>query len=238
VRAIFTPLRRFARRYPGVGPVVWIVGISQYFWAQWYVANAWPTPFSLRLNVISDLGSTSCGIRDAVYVCSPLHAVMNWSLIIVGPTLAIGAALIYANFKPSRISKLAFILLALSGLCTSLVGAIPEDISPVTHMLIATTCLIVYTIGVTLVHHIHELPAWLRRLSLEVGGLSVAALLILAVRLPTPLGPGGLERLAGYSLDLWVCIFAIWLLAPHLRSLSWPSKAHRLKKHHKRFFQG
>jgi hypothetical membrane protein len=206
------PLRHFARRYPAVGPLAWIIGILQYFVAQWYVANAWPTAFSLRFNDISDLGSTSCRIRNAVYVCSPLHGLMNWSLILVGPALAIGAVLIYANLRPHRQAKAAFVLLAVSGLCTSLVGLLPEDIAPVTHTLIASTCLIVYTLGVGMVYAVQELPWWLRRFSLEIACLSLVALLLLAVRLPTPLGPGGLERLSDYSLDLWICAFGMWLL--------------------------
>jgi hypothetical membrane protein len=206
------PVRRFARRFPAVGPLVWVLGIVQYFWAQWYVASAWPTAFSYRLNVISDLGSTTCGIRDAVYVCSPLHALMNWSFILIGPALGIGAVLIYANLKPNRITKVSFILLAVSGLCTSIVGYIPEDVAPILHMLIASSLLIIYTVGVGLMHFDQVLPWWLRRFSLEIACLSIVALLLLAVRLPTPLGPGGLERMADYSLDVWICVVGLWLM--------------------------
>jgi len=215
MRALMKPIRRFAHRYPAIGPLVWIFGISQYFWAQWYVANAWLTPFNLQLNTISDLGSTSCGVRNAVYVCSPLHAVMNWSLILIGPALGIGSVLIYANLKPNRIAKVSFVLLAVSGLCTSIIGYIPEDVAPVSHMLIASSLLIIYTVGVGLMYFDRLLPWWFRRLSLEIASLSLVALLLLAVRLPTLLGPGGLERLSDYSLDLWIYVFGVWMLMRH-----------------------
>src|ERR1043166_10163892 len=72
-----------------IGAAVWLLAI-QFFISQFVVQSAWTTPFSVTENYISDLGNTACGPYPAgsrMYVCSPWHALMNASFIILGLTI-------------------------------------------------------------------------------------------------------------------------------------------------------
>ena len=71
-----------------MGALCWALTVA-YLLVQPVVAAAWPTPYDLSSNSISDLGVTACGdLRQfgdrVVYVCSPLHALMNTVLFVVG----------------------------------------------------------------------------------------------------------------------------------------------------------
>ncbi len=78
-----------------VGAFCWLSS-AQFFIAQAWVALAWTTPFSLLQNFISDLGSTACGLSNSgthLYVCSPRHALMNLSFVVLGLTIFVGGVL-------------------------------------------------------------------------------------------------------------------------------------------------
>jgi len=100
-------IETFTDRYPLVGPIFWIASL-QFFVVQVVVRMAWNTPFSLTQNTISDLGNTACGVYAGRYVCSPLHAWMNISLIVLGITMAIGSILIYHEFRKTPDSAIGF----------------------------------------------------------------------------------------------------------------------------------
>ena len=83
-----------------LGALAWLLA-AQFFAAQVVVASAWTTPFSLTTRVISDLGNTACGRypnASSLIVCSPWHAGMNASFILVGMTMAAGAILARGAF--------------------------------------------------------------------------------------------------------------------------------------------
>jgi hypothetical membrane protein len=59
---------------------------------------AWRTPYSWMVNPLSDLGAVHCqrtgsGAPLPRYVCSPLHGVVNASVIVLGVLLAGGVLL-------------------------------------------------------------------------------------------------------------------------------------------------
>ena len=77
-----------------MGAVCWALTVAYLLVHLWwprprYHRDAWPTPYDLSSNSISDFGVTACGgLRQfgdrVVYVCSPLHALMKrcwlWSV--------------------------------------------------------------------------------------------------------------------------------------------------------------
>src|SRR5437868_10337754 len=100
-----------------LGAFIWILAV-QFFVAQIVVQSAWVTPFSLIQNFISDLGNTTCGPypKDStMYVCSPWHAWMNASFILLGLIILVGAMLIRKRFPPIRSRAAGLLLLALAG---------------------------------------------------------------------------------------------------------------------------
>ena len=69
-----------------LGALAWLLA-AQFFVAQVVVASAWTMPFSLKTRPISDLANTACEPYPnpaSAGVCSPSHAGMNASFIIVG----------------------------------------------------------------------------------------------------------------------------------------------------------
>ena len=81
-----------------VGAVMWIAGPVQYLIAQLVAQAAWRTPYSWMVNPLSDLGAVHCqrtgsGYPLPRYVCSPLHGVVNTSVIALGILLAGGVLL-------------------------------------------------------------------------------------------------------------------------------------------------
>ncbi|MER6342313.1 MULTISPECIES: DUF998 domain-containing protein [Streptomyces] len=97
----------------------------QWFLVQAAVAAGWRTHYSLTRNFISDLGALHCGrfpSDTGLYVCSPAHSAMNVSLILWGAAWAVGALLIAEHSH-----RTGYMLLALGGIGTILVGVRPED---------------------------------------------------------------------------------------------------------------
>src|SRR5205823_3767961 len=120
-----------------LGAIVWILAV-QFFVAQIVVQAAWVTPFSLTQNFISDLGNTMCGpypLDSAMYVCSPWHAWMNASFILLGLIILFGGALIHTAFPRGRSRAVGLMLLALAGAGIIAVGLFPEDVDIVYHRL-------------------------------------------------------------------------------------------------------
>src|SRR5262249_16273501 len=111
------------------GALVWMLAV-QFFIAQVVVQLAWTTPFSLTATSISDLGTTPWGpypLDSQMYVCSPWHAGMNASFILLGLIILVGAALLYQAFPPGIIRAAGLVLLALAGAGIIAVGLFPEN---------------------------------------------------------------------------------------------------------------
>lgn len=204
--------RRISRQYPTLGPWIFVFGILYYFVVQYIVALAWPVSFSLKQNFISDLGNTVCGLQQSVYICSPLNVLMNLSFIVIGLALGIATFLVYGSFSPSLSAKLAFSLIGIADFGTALIGFLPENVAHGLHLLIAILCLAAFNFGVAVAYLLPDLPKSWQLYSISSGGFGLVALLLLGFRINTPLGLGGIERIADYTPDLWVLSFGIYAL--------------------------
>ena len=140
---------------------------------------------------------------------------MNGSLIFVGLSMGLGVLLALDAFSLSQPAKLTFTLLGLTGLGTALAGVFPENVTPLIHYLIAALCLIIINCGVLAAFWVPELPGSWRWYSLLMGILGLVALVVLGLHFYTPLGPGGIERIADYTPDLWVFTFSTYLVLRH-----------------------
>src|SRR5215211_640390 len=151
-----------------LGAVVWMLAI-QFFIAQIIVQAAWTTPFSLTANFISDLGNTTCGLYSVasnMYVCSPWHAWMNASFIMLGVIILVGAALIYRAFPAGRMRTVGLVLLALAGPGEILVGLFPENVNLTPHTIGAAAHFVSGNLGIVV---LGIALAVSRRLPLAIG---------------------------------------------------------------------
>lgn len=200
-----------------LGAGVWILAV-QFFIAQIVVQSAWTTPFSLTQNFISDLGNTTCGpypLDSQMYVCSPWHAWMNGSFILLGLIILIGAALLGKAFPPGITRAAGLLLLALAGAGIIAVGIFPEDVNIGYHRIGAAAHFILgnlsmIAMGIALGRARRHSGLAVYSVISGIVGLLATALFISDHNLG--IGTGGMERVAAYPLPLWLIVAGIAFL--------------------------
>jgi hypothetical membrane protein len=214
--ATATPARSDADARAGVraGAVAWWLA-TQFFLAQAVAQLAWRTPYSLSRHVISDLGRTAC---DAA-ACSPLHAVMNASFVLVGVTMATGAVLARRGFIAGWRRRIAVALFVAAGIGVAMVGVYPENEQAGRHLAGAAinfACGNAALVLFGLAADSRIRPFGAGSIAAGVAGLTAAALLALNVDLG--LGRGGMERIAAYTTATWQIAAGTWLLTHRPRA--------------------
>ena len=198
--------------------VIWICA-AQFFVAQVVAQSRWTTPFSLATNYISDLGNTTCGMYPAVagaYVCSPWHTLMNMSFVLQGAIILVGAALARRAFSGRRWSAVVFVLLAVTGLGIAGVGLFPEDVNKGAHVISAGTqfitgnaAMIVFGVAANRVEGWRTFAV----VSTALGITGVLATVLFAKGYGFGLGVGGMERVAAYTLPVWLITSGVLMVA-------------------------
>jgi hypothetical membrane protein len=216
-------------RSPSVvaGGIAWVVGTLQYAICQLVVAAAYAGPYSLRDNYISDLGNTACGPFAVPHgvpmqVCSPEHAVMNASFVVIGILTLVGAVLLRPYWPAGRLATTGVALWVLAGLGKIVVGLVPENADTGLHLLgafnipVGSVAILLLSLAVR-----RAAPA------LAAFGVVVAVLGLVGTVLSTAgqfapalqvgLGVGGAERLAGWPGNLWMLVVGVLALAARPR---------------------
>jgi hypothetical membrane protein len=201
------------------GAVMWIAGPVQYLIAQLVAQAAWRTPYSWLINPLSDLGAVHCqrtgsGYPLPRYVCSPLHGIVNASVIALGVLLAGGVLLTAPCWGRGVASRGARILLIAAAAGSVLVGLVPEDVNPGLHLLGAFAGIVVGNCGFVLAGLVRRGSPlgklWPVTLPLSILAMTAAVLLFTGA---IPAGDfGGVERLAVFPLRCWMVIAGIFLL--------------------------
>ena len=210
-----------------LGAAVWILAI-QFFIAQFVVQSAWTTPFSLTKNYISDLGNTACGpypSDSSMYVCSPWHAWMNASFILLGLTILFGAVLIRGDFLPGRMLAAGLSLIGLAGPGLIAVGLFPENMNIAAHKIGAGGQFIsgnlgLVVLGVAMLQARHWSVLAVYSIASGVVGLLATALFVSDLYLGV--GIGGMERLAAYPLPLWLVVAGSYFVQNRHRLIAAP----------------
>lgn len=208
----------FTDRYPLVGPIFWMVSV-QFFITQFIVAHNWATRYSLRNNTISDLGNTACGVYSGRYVCSPLHAWMNASFIVLGCTMVIGSVLIYHEFRHSRDTAIGFGFMALAGLGTVLVGIFAENTNASLHELGAALPFVVGNLALLVLGLALGLGPRFRIYTMLSGIIALIAFALFGAHMYLGFGEGGMERVVAYPQTIWLTMFGLYMSRNHYRSL-------------------
>ncbi len=188
--------------------IVWMCAI-QFFIAQIVVQSRWTTPYSLATNYISDLGNTTCGVYagSGAFVCSPWYVVMNVSFALQGVIIALGTVLARPALDHGRTSAWIGMLLGITALGMVGVGAFPEDVNHGAHVISAATQFItgntaMIVFGCAARHR----TRWglFSRISILLGALGLAATGLFPQGYGLGLGVGGMERIAAYTLPVWL----------------------------------
>ena len=188
---------------------VWVCA-AQFFFAQVIAQSRWTTPFSLATNYISDLGNTTCGLYPTVggkYVCSPWHTLMNVSFVLQGVIILAGAVLARPPFAGMRRAGPVFALLVVTALGMVGVGLFPGDVNNGAHVMSAGTqfitgngAMVVFGTAANRVRRWRAFAAF----SITLGVTGLLATLLFAQGYGLGLGVAGLERVAAYTLPVWL----------------------------------
>jgi hypothetical membrane protein len=202
--------------------IVWI-GAIQFFLAQIVVQSRWTTPFSLANNFISDLGNTACGAYGAsgAYVCSPWHAVMNASFAAQGVIIGVGAWLARSVMPRAWTSAVIGLLLAMTAVGMLGVGAFPENVNNRAHVLSAGTQFITGNAAMVVFGSAaRKVARWgvFSWISVCLGVVGLIATVIFAHGYGLGLGVGGLERVAAYTLPVWLIAAGVLLVRQSVTS--------------------
>lgn len=211
-------VQAFTNKYPLLGPLIWILSV-QYFAVQFYVASRWPVPFKYDEHLISDLGNTACGVYSDRLVCSPDYALMNWSFIMLGITMALGALFIYQGFRKTRATFIGFILMALAGFGTFLVGMFPENTIGWAHALGAALALGVGNLSLLfLAFGLRQVRQGFRLYTFSSGMLSLIVLGLFVFNINFGLGQGTMERIVSYPQTAWLILLGLHMSATRIRA--------------------
>lgn len=208
-----------------MGGACWIATL-EFLVGQAIAQAAWTTPYSLVDDAVSDLGNTTCGewppagtaaklfkgIGTHYYVCSPLHTVMNASFIVTGVLVALGVYFTRGAWPQRRLTGWGLTFLALAGLGKIVVGLDPENVRPLLHTLGALN-IPCANIGIVLL----GLGVWRTRravgvFSVVLGGVGFLAFLILLAISASGHGFGVAERIADYTIIVWLVTVGIGLV--------------------------
>ncbi len=192
-----------------VAGIIWMCA-AQFFVAQVIAQSRWTTPFSLATNYISDLGNTTCGLYPAIsgsYVCSPWHTLMNISFALQGVIILIGAVLARPAVAGLRWRAFIFLLLLVTALGIVGVGLFPENVNNRAHVISAgiqfitgNTAMIVFGIAA------NRVKRW-RAFAVASTALGITGLLataLFAQGYGVSMGMAGMERVAAYTLPVWL----------------------------------
>jgi hypothetical membrane protein len=197
-------------QHPFAGPLLWILGL-QFYIVQYAVIRAWHSPYSLKVNLISDLGNTVCGNFRGGYVCSPLHAWMNASLVILGVCNMLGALLFAHLFHRHKGSTIGFAAIALGEGGTLLSGLLPENVVPY-HFIAAGVAFVLVNAGMVMLSLAGVASRAMRVYTVLSGGIGLVAISLYAIHVYAGLGPGGMERVAAYVPTTWFIVFGAYCL--------------------------
>jgi hypothetical membrane protein len=199
-----------------VGSICWILTVA-YLVVQPIVAAAWPTPYDLTTNSISDLGVTRCGFYPqlddrVVYACSPRHALMNVVFVVVGLLTSVGAVLTRGVWPRRRAASVGVAFVVAAGLGGVLVGLAPANVNLAAHA-VGALLQVPGAVGPLLL----GVAAWsaqrgVSALSLLCGLVGSAASLLYLSGTYLRLGPGGMEHLAFDPLTVWTTALGLVLL--------------------------
>lgn len=199
-------------RYPAALPWVLYISSIQYFVIQFIAAIPFTPRFSLSDNTISDLGNTVCGPYGNRLVCSPLHALMNVSLVVVGLTIIFGSVFAYKALPRSQATLIGFGMFAAGGLGTILVGLFPENSVAALHILGAALPFAVGNAGLVVLGLSLPLPKLVRVYTLLTGLIALIATLLLITGNYAGMGLGGMERIAAYPQTIWMILLGFYCL--------------------------
>ena len=148
--------------------------------------------YSVATNAISDMG-----VGSSAYI-------FNSSVFLIGLFIVISGYIIARRLK----ARLVFAFLELTGIGAMGVGLFPETTSP--HGLFAMMAFVFGGLSAVAAYRLQKPP--LNFISIALGLLTLASVVLLATGHDMSLGFGGMERMVVYPVLIWSAIFGGYLI--------------------------
>ena len=188
----------------GAGAALW-VACAQFFIAEQIARLGFVGPYSLRRNMISDLGALHCGA-----ICSHWHALMNGSFALQALLIAGGAIVLPFRMPGGVLGLLARAWLVVAAFGLLQVARFPEDVDIIVHTAGAGRFFIFSALamlcwGAAIIvreRRVRAEAAW----ALAAGLVTGVGCYLLGARssLGAWTGWGAVERMVAYPLPLWL----------------------------------
>ncbi|MGX1307030.1 putative membrane protein [Amorphus suaedae] len=192
------------------GAFAWLATVQLF--AVQIVAQGHASNYTMRDDDISALGIPFCG--PEIDTCSPLHALFNGGMILVGLLTIAGALLTWRAWPDTRLARAALVVLAGAGVGAILVGSATVATRPLVHAVGAVADFSFCGIGMVLM----GLATWRRERGFAVFSV-LCGLVVLATfgfyagGIYLDLGRGGMERVAATSATLWFVVAGVRVFA-------------------------
>lgn len=207
---------------------LFLIAASEFFLAQIIAQLAWPG-YSISQYDVSALGVTECGPYTngsgglTFYACSPLHMVMNAGFILLGVLTSAGIILTRSIWPQRRLTSVGVALVAVSGLGPIFSGLFPANVNLGFHVLGGLLNFLTASVGLLLLglgarKQNGRLAAW----SIALGLTTIVGLVLSGNQVFLGLGPGGMERVIGYSPVIWAIGLGAALLVGARRTVPAP----------------
>lgn len=188
--------RKFAGMLLFIGSAIFIIGLN--------LAEQLYPSYNVSTNYISDLGATCRG--GICNIIQPSATIFNLSIILTGIGVLCASYILSSEHRARLLSS----LMAISGIGAICVGIFPEYTGNI-HRLAAYITFIFGGISPIVAFSILKSP--MRYLSIILGTLSLASILLYASHRFLGLGPGGMERMVVYPFVLWLLGFGGYLMS-------------------------
>jgi hypothetical membrane protein len=187
-----------------VGALALVAAPVVFLALQLVAQSRWTAPggYSWAHNNISDLGNVRCGPYGDRLVCSPGHVAMNAGFVLNGLLLALGAASLGPRWRAAD-RPWAHRWLVVGSLGWTLAGLFPADRALAGHLAGATLIFWVWPVAAIRSRRAAGWPAAL------AGWVSLAGFVGLFFHAYAGLGPGGMERVAAYPVELWLLALGV-----------------------------
>jgi hypothetical protein len=198
--------------------ISWI-GTTQLFIGQFIAQMAVPG-YSMIEDDISYLAARRCGpftdpiSGELIELCSPLHGVMSGSLVATGLLIAIGAPLSVPAWPRLKRTTLGLWMIAASGAGAVISGLFSVDTNAALHGIGALLYFVLASIGISLLGSAMRMqrPGY-AAYSVATGVISLFAFLLFGAGMDFGMGRGTIERIAGYTSNIWFIASGALLIA-------------------------
>jgi hypothetical membrane protein len=138
-----------------------------------------------------------------MYVCSPRHALMNASFVLLGLTIVVGGVLTHELRRPGVTRQFARVFMVVAGIGGIAVGWFPENENLLFHSLGALAYFVFANVGlVVLGRSAAGSAVRAKALTMALGVVGIVATVLFFSGTYLGLGIGGTERLLVYPLPL------------------------------------